>query len=147
MFARKPQRFEMDSRLGRFAVYGGLGWCFEVFFTGLHDFIRTRDSRLPSRTSIWMFPIYGLLQPLYEPLHDRLRHKPVAARAATYAVGIMAIEYTTGRMLRAVVGKAPWDYTYAKVHIDGLVRPAYFPLWAAAGLAMEPVHDTLTGRR
>src|SRR5205823_11384314 len=148
MFGRQPPKhLEVESRLGRFAVYGGLGWCFEVLFTGLHDFIRTHDRRLASRTSVWMFPIYGLLQPLYEPMHEKLRHKPVAVRAAAYGVGIMAIEYATGRLLRAVVGKAPWDYTYAKVHIDGLVRPAYFPLWAAAGLAMEPVHDTLTGRR
>jgi len=71
----------------------------------------------------------------------------MAARAAAYGVGIMAIEYATGRLLRTALGLAPWDYTYAKVHIDGLVRPAYFPLWAAVGLAMEPVHDTLTGRR
>jgi len=144
---RRAKRFEIDGRLGRFAVYGGLGWCFEVFFTGLHDFIRTRDPALPSRTSVWMFPIYGLLQPLYEPMHEKLRDKPVAVRAAAYGVGIMAIEYATGRILRTALGKAPWDYTYAKVHIDGLVRPAYFPLWAAVGLAMEPVHDTLTGRR
>jgi uncharacterized membrane protein len=144
---RRPKRFEIDSRLGRFAVYGGLGWCFEVLFTGLHDFLRTRDPALPSRSSVWMFPIYGLLQPMYEPMHDGLRDKPVLARAAAYGVGIMAIEYASGKALRAAVGKAPWDYTYARVHVDGLVRPAYFPLWAAVGLAMEPIHDTLTGRR
>jgi hypothetical protein len=93
-----------------------------------------------------MFPIYGLLQPMFEPLHDALRDRPVAVRAAAYAAGIMATEYATGKVIRKLVGKAPWDYTYAKVHIDGLVRPAYAPLWAAVGLAMEPVHDTLTGR-
>jgi uncharacterized membrane protein len=147
MRARSPKRFEIDNRLGRFAVYGGLGWCFEVLMTGIHDFMRYRDPRLPSRSSVWMFPIYGLLQPLYEPLHDALRDKPVAVRAGSYAVGIMALEYASGRLLRRLVGQAPWDYTYAKVHVDGLVRPAYFPLWAGLGLAMEPVHDTLAGRR
>ena len=139
-------RFQVDSRLGRFAVYGGLGWCFEVLFTGLHDFVRNRDPSLPSRSSLWMFPIYGLLQPLFEPLHDALRDKPVPARAAAYGAGIMAIEYATGKAIRGLVGKAPWDYSYARVHVDGLVRPAYFPLWAGVGLAMERVHDTLTGR-
>jgi hypothetical protein len=143
---RRQKRFEIDSRLGRFAVYGGLGWCFEVLGTGLHDFARERDPALPSRSSLWMFPIYGLLQPMFEPLHDALRDRPVAVRAAAYAAGIMATEYATGKAIRKLVGKAPWDYTYAKVHIDGLVRPVYAPLWAAVGLAMEPVHDTLTGR-
>jgi uncharacterized membrane protein len=141
-----PKRFEIDSRLGRFAVYGGLGWCFEILMTGIHDYMRNRDPRLPSRSSVWMFPIYGLLQPMYEPLHDALRDKPIAVRAGAYGVGIMALEYATGKALRRLVGEAPWDYTYAKVHIDGLVRPAYFPLWAGLGLGMERVHDTLVGR-
>src|SRR5205807_9021060 len=139
-------RFEIDRRLGRFAVYGGLGWCFEVLFTGLHDFVRSRDPALPSRSSLWMFPIYGLLQPLYEPLHDALRERPILFRAGAYGAGIMAVEYVTGKAIRKLVGKAPWDYSYARVHIDGLVRPAYFPLWAGVGLAAERVHDTLTGR-
>jgi len=143
---RRPKQFEIDSKAGRFAVYGGLGWCFEVLSTGLHDFARYRDPRLQSRSSLWMFPIYGLLQPLYEPLHDALRDKPAVVRGGAYAVGIMAVEYLTGRAIRGLVGEAPWDYTYAKVHIDGLVRPAYFPLWAGVGLAMERVHDVLTGR-
>jgi uncharacterized membrane protein len=140
------RRFQIDSRLGRFAVYGGLGWCMEVLFTGVHDYIRHRDPTLPSRSSVWMFPIYGLLQPLYEPLHEAIRDTPVPVRGAAYGVGIMLVEYATGRMLRAALGKAPWDYSEARVHIDGLVRPSYFPLWAGAGLAAERVHDTLMGR-
>src|ERR671931_838285 len=137
----------IDSRLGRFAVYGALGWCFEVLFTGLHDFIRTRDPALPSRSSLWMFPIYGLLQPLYEPLHDAMRGRvPAPARGVVYGGLIMGIEYASGRLLRRGVGQAPWDYTSARRHLDGLVRPDYFPIWAAAGLAMERLHDRLTGR-
>ena len=127
-------------------LVGCFGWCFEILFTGLHDFVRSRDPALPSRSSLWMFPIYGLLQPLYEPVHDALRDRPVLFRASAYGAGIMAVEYVTGKAIRRLVGKAPWDYSYARVHIDGLVRPAYFPLWAGVGLAAERVHDTLTGR-
>ncbi|HWC32067.1 MAG TPA: hypothetical protein VG709_02965 [Actinomycetota bacterium] len=139
-------RFVIDSRGGRFAAYGALGWCLEITFTSLHDYVRYRDPSLPARSSLWMFPIYGLLAYLYEPLHDRLREAPWPVRGAAYGAGIMAIEYASGRALRALVGKAPWDYTYAKRHIDGLVRPDYFPYWAAVGLAMERVHDRLTAR-
>ncbi len=66
----------VPSRAGRFVAYGLLGWCAEVTFTAVHDFARERDPRLPSRTSLWMFPIYGLLAPLYEPLHDAIRVWP-----------------------------------------------------------------------
>jgi uncharacterized membrane protein len=140
-------RFVLRTKRGRFAAYGLLGWCAEVVFTGVHDYVRFRDNRLPSRSSVWMFPVYGLLSPLYEPLHDALRDRPVVVRAAAYALGLMAVEYSTGSVLRRLLGRAPWDYSDARRHIDGLVRPDYFPLWAAFGLALEPVHDVLTGRR
>jgi hypothetical protein len=94
-----------------------------------------------------MFPVYGLMQPLYEPLHDAMRGRvPAPARAAAYGLGFLALEYSTGRVLRHVLGDAPWDYTYARRHVHGLIRPDYFPLWAALGLAMEQVHDRLAGR-
>ena len=139
-------RFVISSKWGRFAAYGLIGWCAEVLFTGIHDFVRNRDKRLPSRSSIWMFPVYGLLAPLYEPLHDAVRDKPAPIRAAAYGIGFLVVEYGTGRVFRKLVGQAPWDYSYAKHHLHGLIRPDYFPIWAAAGLAMEPVHDILTGR-
>ena len=91
-----------------------------------------------------MLPIYALIQPLYEPLHDALRERvPAPVRAATYGVGIMTVEYASGRVLRAARGEAPWDYSYARRHIDGLVRPDYFPMWALEGLALESLHDAL----
>ena len=145
--AGETTRLSISSRRGRFVAYGLLGWCVEVAFTGLHDFLRHKDPRLAARTSLWMLPIYGLLQPLYEPLHDALRRRSTAVRAIVYGTGFMAIEYTSGWALRQVFGEAPWDYSDARRHLHGLVRFDYFPLWALAGLAMERVHDELTGRR
>ena len=126
----------------RSAIYAGVGFAFEVAFSALHDAVRQKPIRL--RTSPWMLPIYALLQPLYEPLHGALRDRvPAPVRAATYGVGIMTIEYASGRALRATRGEAPWDYTYARRNIDGLVRPDYFPMWSLAGLALEKLHDRL----
>ena len=140
-------RFVVPTKRGRFVVYGLVGWCAEVLFTGAHDFFRYRDPRLPSRSSVWMFPVYGLCAPLYEPLHDAMRERvPAPARAAAYGVLIMVVEYGTGRAIRRLVGEAPWDYTATRRHIDGLVRLDYFPLWALAGLVLERVHDRMTGR-
>jgi hypothetical protein len=91
-----------------------------------------------------MVPIYALIVPLYEPLHDTLRDRPLPQRAAVYGAGTLAVEYTTGALLRRSRGEAPWDYTYARLHVNGLIRPDYFFLWAAAGIALERLHDRLT---
>jgi uncharacterized membrane protein len=61
-------------------------------------------------------------------------------------LGFFAVEYLFGRLLRNVVGEAPWDYSRARFNLHGLVRLDYLPLWAGAGLALEPLHDRLTGR-
>jgi uncharacterized membrane protein len=141
-------RFVVESRSGRFLVYGLAGWCWEVLFTGIHDYIRTHDARLPSRTSLWMFPIYGLLLPMFEPLHDGMRDRvPAPLRAAVYAVGFFGVEYSSGRLLRRLLGRAPWDYSYTRRHLHALIRFDYAPMWALAGLALEPLHDLMTGRR
>jgi uncharacterized membrane protein len=129
----------------RFALYGVLGWCAEVVFTAIVGFIGRRDRRLTGQTSLWMFPIYGLVQPLYEPLHDALRHRLSASgRALVYALGFFAVEYLSGRLLRKVVGEAPWDYSHARFHLHGLIRLEYVPLWAGAGLGLERLHDRLS---
>lgn len=131
----------------RFVVYGALGWCTEVVFTGLADLARRRDLRLPARTSLWMFPVYGLARPLFEPAHDLMRDRvPAPVRAGVYAAGFLAVEYAAGRALRALVGRVPWDYSRARLNVGGLTRLDYAPLWAAAGLALERVHDRLIGR-
>lgn len=135
---------ELSAR--RTAIYAGVGFATEVGFSALHDLARGRPVKL--RTSPWMLSIYGLIQPLYEPLHDKMRDRvPAPARATVYGLGFMAVEYTTGRLLRTLRGEAPWDYSYAPRHIDGLVRPGYFPLWATGGLALEQLHKALTKRK
>lgn len=93
-----------------------------------------------------MLPIYALIAPLYEPVHRALvrRRVPRLQRAAIYGAGFLGVEYASGRLLRATRGTAPWDYSYARLHVNGLIRPEYFFLWAAAGLALEALHDRLT---
>ena len=125
----------------RAAIYSVVGVAAEVVFSAVHDRLRSKEVRL--RTSLWMLPIYALILPLYEPLHDRLRDRAPAVRAAAYGCGFLAVEYASGRILRRVRGEAPWDYSYARYHLHGLIRPEYLLLWAAAGLALEPLHDRL----
>ncbi|HEU0245587.1 MAG TPA: hypothetical protein VFR38_00710 [Gaiellaceae bacterium] len=88
-------------------------------------------------------PVYGLAELLFEPVHDRLRQRPLALRGALYGAGILAVEYASGRLLHRLVGYVPWNYNRARFSIDGLVRIDYLPLWAAYGLGLERLHDLL----
>jgi uncharacterized membrane protein len=124
----------------RFATYAALGWLSELVWLRVVERPRPNRRRWPGA---WMLPIYGLSQPLYEPVHDALRERPVAERAAAYCLGFFAVEYASGRLLRATVGEAPWDYSHASLNLHGLIRASYVPVWAAAGLALEPLHDAL----
>ena len=135
------------SRFGRSVVYGSLGLATELVFTGARELLQTRGRSARGRTSPWMFPVYGLAQPLFEPTHDAMRGRvPAPLRAVVYAVGFTGVEYATGRLFRAVLGRAPWDYGHARWNLDGLIRADYAALWGLAGLGLERVHDALTGR-
>ena len=98
------------------------------------------------RTSLWMLPVYGLAQPLFEPAHELVRSRRLVTRALVYGVGFGCVEYVSGRTLRALHGSTPWDYSHARLHLGGLVRIDYLPLWAAYGLVLEHVHDRLVDR-
>ena len=122
----------------------------EVLFTAVDGFVRgeTRDARLRGHSYVWMGPIYGLCAVLYEPVHDRVRQRSPAQRAAVYATGILAVEYATGRLIQRATGVIPWDYTgRSPLVIHGATRLDYAPLWAAAGVALERVDDRLRAMR
>jgi hypothetical protein len=92
-----------------------------------------------------MLPIYALIQPLFEPVHQAMRGRvPLWGRALIYGGGFHAVEYASGRFFRLALCRAPWDYSRARWQLDGLIRFDYFPLWAATGLGLERLHDLLT---
>lgn len=137
----------IGSSLARSALYGALGVAMELAFTGAMEVLRSRGRRARGRSSPWMFPVYGLAGPLFEPAHDAMRDRvPAPLRALVYAGGFTAVEYATGRLFREALGAAPWDYSHARWNLDGLIRADYMPLWGLAGLGLERVHDALTGR-
>lgn len=127
----------------RFVLYGLGGWCGEVLFTALTTSLPRRDWRLQGVTYLWMFPIYGLLAPLYEPAHDLIRTAPWPARAVVWALGFTAVEWLSGWLIAQLTGRCPWDYSQRRWAINPYVRWDYLPVWAAVGLLLEPVHDFL----
>ena len=126
----------MRNRGARAVVYGLTGWAIDSVYVAAH----TRRRRPSSLLNV---PVYALAQPLYEPVHDLLRARPTAVRAAVYGAGILGVEYLSGRLLRRLLGAAPWDYGTSRTAVDGLVRLDYYPLWGAFGLALERLHDVL----
>lgn len=117
-----------------FILCGLTGWCMEVLWTGTHA-IMSRDPKLTCKTSVWMFPIYGMAA-LLSPICQRLKGKNIFLRGGIYTLCIFATEYTTGSVLKKY-DVCPWDYSSHPANINGIIDLSYAPLWFGAGLFFE----------
>ena len=111
-----------------FLKCGTLGWCMEILFTGLHSFF-SKDYTLAGRTSIWMFPIYGMAC-IFSPLSQKLKTKNTLLRGSIYTAFIFAGEFLSGLFLKKH-RICPWDYSRAKFNIKGNGRPEVISLEVA----------------
>lgn len=118
----------------RFILCGLAGWCLEIFWTGLISF-RRRQMKLEGRSSIWMFPIYGMAAFL-APISRLLRGKCLFIRGIVYTVSIFLTEFVTGSLLKRH-GMCPWDYSQARFNVQGVIRLDYAPIWFLTGLLYE----------
>ena len=119
----------------RFFIYGVIGWCMEVMWTGLCSAVKGNRA-LSANTSLWMFPIYGSAV-LLEPFYTVLAGMPLPIRGVVYMLCIFGMEFASGISLLNFVGVCPWDYSRARYNIAGIIRLDYAPLWFAAGLFYE----------
>ncbi len=141
-----------------FCKCGVTGWCLEVMFTSVESMM-LHDWRLMGKTSLIMFPIYGLgalLAPIGKGV-DRWLDVTVTGGASArreamplrlwdrilrhgmlYMVLIFVAEYFSGTWLRAN-GICPWDYTGRHSNINGLIRLDFAPLWFLTGLLFERI--------
>lgn len=108
----------------------------EIIYTSLGSF-RKKDFTLTGNTSIWMFPIYGMASIIGET-YPLLKKFPPLFRGGIYGAGILSFEYISGSFLKKRK-LCPWDYSGAKLNINGLIRLDYFPLWMGAGLIFEQI--------
>ncbi len=122
-----------------------LGVTLEVSFVALTDFAEKRDRRLVGYTYLWMLPIYAPIYPLLCRLYPRIAPWPLPARGLLYVSLIFAVEYASGWLLRAAVGRCPWDYGERRWAVHGLIRLDYAPAWFAASLLYELVFRILRG--
>lgn len=125
---------------------GVTGWCLEVMFTSIESVV-IHDWRLIGRTSLLMFPIYGmgaLLAPIGTTVDrwiGQINIRP-ADRFVRHGmldmILIFTAEYLSGMWLRAR-GICPWDYTGRQSSINRLIRLDFAPLWFMTGLLFEQI--------
>ena len=120
----------------KFLICGLTGWCMEILFTAFDSF-RRRELKLMGRTSVWMFPIYGMAV-LIGPVHSLIQKFPLLLRGMIYSTGFFFVEFLSGSFLKKR-GLCPWDYSKAKSNIRGVIRLDYAPFWMAAGLLFERI--------
>lgn len=118
----------------KFILCGLMGWCLEIFWTGLKSFQR-RQMKLEGRSSIWMFPIYGMAAFL-SPVSHWIRNKGTLFRGSVYTCAIFLTEFITGSLLKKR-NMCPWDYSQARFNIGGVIRLDYAPVWFLTGLLYE----------
>jgi len=49
------------------------------------------------------------------------------------------VEYVTGALLVALIGRCPWDYSSSPWNVNGLIRLDYAPFWWMCGWLYEPL--------
>jgi hypothetical protein len=131
--------------LVRFAIYGLLGICAEVFVSAiLHKWEGKEPNwSLRGQSYVWSLPLYGPIAPLFEPLHDALRGWPRLLRGVVYVFGFWIVEYAAGWTLRRAIGSCPWSYAHCRYNPHGLIRWDFFWLWFGFGMLLERLHDGL----
>lgn len=144
---------KLNEALLDFCRCGIAGWCLEVVFTSV-DSIMAGDFRLMGRTSLIMFPIYGmgaLLLPISRMIDNWLTGLPGLESAGAdrlsgagrlirhgliYMVLIFIAEYIAGIWLTGL-GICPWDYSVWPDNVSGVIRLKFAPLWFGTGLLFE----------
>ena len=122
-------RYQMD-----FIKCGATGLGIEVVWTGLCNMLN-HDKTLSCRTSLIMFPIYGMAF-LIRPLHSIIGKHNSLLRGSLYTMMIFTAEYLSGELLKKH-DMCPWDYSENKYNINGVIRLDYAPAWFSVGLLYE----------
>lgn len=91
--------------------------------------------------SLDVFYMYGCAVFL-EPIHDIIVGWKWYVRGILWVVIIWGMEYSSGLLLKSILGVYPWFYS-GSYAVDNLVRLDYAPAWFAAGMVFERIHKTL----
>jgi Putative ABC-transporter type IV len=125
-------------------LFASVGVSLEVAFTATAT-LRARDPGLRGHSYLWMFPIYGLVYPLFAWSWPLVGGWPVVLRCALYVLAAYVVEYTSGWLLRRATGSCPWEVSYraSPWGVHGLIRLDYAPLWLGVALLFERLYRVL----
>ena len=93
--------------------------------------------KLEGRSSIWMFPIYGMAAFL-APVSRWIHSKNIWLRGFIYTGAIFLTEFAAGSLLKRK-DMCPWDYSRSRFNIGGVVRLDYARVWFLTGLLYERI--------
>ena len=128
----------------RFYFYGIQGFCDEIIFTSIFDFLKFGDWSLKGHSSLSTFFIYGSCSLLVERLYVflYLRHGiRWYVRMPLYLCICYLWEFTWGSILR-LFDACPWDYSHYDYNYKGLITLEYAPGWLV--LSWIQVGDLVT---
>lgn len=132
-------------RLVLFILFGCLGITVEIFFTALVDLYGQvmnggiTNLSLAGKSYIWMFPIYGLIALLFEPLYKMVHNYNVIFRTFIYAIAIFVVEFATGWLLDVITGYCPWEY-HSRWAVMGYIRLDYLFFWMGFSYLVEKLY-------
>lgn len=136
--------------LGKFIAYGLVGWCIECCFTSVMDLASgAGDLRLKGYSYLWMHPIWGVGLLLGEHLLGLMQRAGLGrvTRAFVAMAVCFTVEYVSGALLVAAIGRCPWDYSVSPWNVNGLIRLDYAPFWLLGGWIYEPLARFIRGIR
>ena len=119
-----------------FFLCGYVGWCLEIFWTGMHELIQGHSTMM-GKTSLLMFPIYGCAAFIF-PVYQKIHTFPLMLRGIIYTGGIYLAEFVSGSFLKHF-HMCPWDYSSTPMHYKGVIRLDYLPVWFFTGLLFEKI--------
>ena len=124
-------------------AYGHIGFLLEIWFTGLHSIIWSKDKTGSATTYLPMFLIYGFTALALEGVSEALPW-PFYLKALLYVPIIYGVEGLSGWTLKKLIGKIPWDYQHGPWTPMGLINLKYAPFWLLVSMGFDPIKGLLT---
>lgn len=142
--------------LFKFICYGIFGMFMETVVSSVDKMIEykwnryttkfTRNRTLEGKTSLFMFPVYGLfILVLFDPVFYLIGNWNIFIRYIIYGICFCAAEAGIGLLFKKYLNMCPWNYSYNKWSIcQGTTAINYIPFWGIAGLVFEQVSKLVT---
>ncbi|MBI4211415.1 MAG: hypothetical protein HY540_02135 [Deltaproteobacteria bacterium] len=126
----------------RFLYLGSLGLLTDLTFGALKNLITQKDLGLRGETSLWKFPLYGLIPFLFPLISNRVEIYPWWGRGLVYMAAFFLIEYLA-HWIYEKLRIQPWSYS-GRYALQGRISLLHAPVWFGGGLLIEWIYPFIT---